>query len=156
MKVLIVGRLLEGVEWLDLNDSLWDNPDLFFTQKEFELVDIEIKKPLENNNVVSYKGSDYIVKKSFDIKDELQGYIFLNFQSSFFINKDKDGFCSGCTSTDLYSKGDVPFGELTRKQLDKIIDKNNTTYCGNCHTIVTYRESPRESVIISPVRKRRV
>lgn len=156
MNLLIIDRIITNTEWGDINDNLWDNPQLFFTQKEFKFVEKEIKIPLENFNLVSFEGQNYVVHKSHDEKGNQQGLILLNFQSSFFINSDKNNFCSGCSSNQLHAPGEVPFGELSTKQLSLIDDREKTTYCGNCQEIKTFRKRSNSTIVVSKSRKRRI
>jgi len=156
MKVLLIGKLLTEEEWQTLVDTMWEDPSLFLNQDKYELKEIDIKKPLENFNIVSYSGEDYIVHRSYDLKGELQGYIFLNFQTSFMLKKDKELFCSGCTSNSIEWSDDLPLGELTSKQRKIIEGGGDTSYCSNCQRIVIVKSKQGKKIVVSPTRKRRL
>ncbi len=149
MKILIIDRVISKQEWQDIIDNFWDNTELFLTQTEFPLIEKKIEETLENKTLIKFENKKYILHRHYDMKDVLMGYILLDFESSFSFNKDKECFCEACTSLSLNQSGDVPFGELTRKQLDKIICKEETTYCSNCQRIITYNQDNTKSLTIS-------
>jgi len=147
MIFLLINRVITKQEWQDIIDNFWDNPSLFLTQKEFPLVSKEIKDPISNRTLVSLDGQKYILYTHRDEKDNLMGYILLNFESSFNINKEKGSFCKDCTQDSLNFGDDVPFGELSRSQLEKVLVREETTHCSNCQKIIS-RDSKNEKTAI--------
>jgi hypothetical protein len=155
LKAIIIEELTEE-EFVKINKKLYSGKKVFvFLEKLYNSFDLE-EEYIDTEKLYSFNDNTYLVKTIIynDDFDKIGYLLIKNTKENVeIIKKNNDFFCIKCGSS---LSTEVPFGELSFKQLGKIKNKDNCKSCHSCLRIVEVIDDKEITIKNSVILKLRI